>query len=143
MDISDIRQILESEPTLQSLIPDTSAIAVELSTRDTHKVPFDIGVGLILETIGLESGNALLDAIKATPEFRHVYPLLEQGRLDLSSPLVEIALGMLVQAEVISNSDMQILLSLCIKPVDVPESDVKQAIWHDDGSLAINLGGDE
>ena len=141
MDISDIRQILESEPTLQSLIPDTSAIAVELSTRDTHKVPFDIGVGLILETIGLESGNALLDAIKATPEFRHVYPLLEQGRLDLSSPLVEIALGMLVQAEVISNSDMQILLSLCIKPVDVPESDVKQAIWHDDGSLAINLGG--
>ena len=143
MDISDIRQILESEPTLQSLIPDTSAIAVELSTRETQKVPFDIGVGLILETIGLESGNALLDAIKATPEFRHVYPLLEQGRLDLSSPLVEIALGMLVQAEVISNSDMQILLSLCIKPVDVPESDVKQAIWHDDGSLAINLGGDE
>ncbi len=142
MDIADIRLAIESEPALQALLPNTQAIAVELSTRDTHKVPFEIGVGLLLETIGLESGNALLDAIKTTPDFRHVYLLLEQGRLDLSSPLVEIALGMLVQAEVISNSDMQILLSICIKPVDVPESDVKQAIWHDDGSLAINLGGE-
>lgn len=141
MDIADIRLAIESEPALQALLPNTQAIAVELSTRDTHKVPFEIGVGLILETIGLESGNALLDAIKATPEFKHVYPLLEQGRLDLSSPLVEIALGMLVQTEVISNSDAQILLSLSIRPIEVSETDVKRAIWHDDGSLAINLGG--
>lgn len=142
MDIADIRLAIESEPALQALLPDAQAIAVELSTRDIHKVPFEIGVGLILETIGLESGNALLDAIKTTPEFKHVYPLLEQGRLDLSSPLVEIALGMLVQAEVISNSDAQILLSLSIRPIEVSETDVKRAIWHDDGSLAINLGGE-
>lgn len=142
MDIADIRLAIESEPALQALLPDAQAIAAELSTRDTHKVPFEIGVGLILETIGLESGNALLDAIKATPEFRHVYPLLEQGRLDLSSPLVEIALGMLVQAEVISNSDAQILLSLSIRPIEVSETDVKRAIWHDDGSLAVSLGGE-
>lgn len=142
MDISDIRQILESEPTLQSLIPDTSAIAVELSTRETQKVPFEIGIGLIFETLGLESGNSLLDAIQETVEFRHVYPLLAQGRLDLSSPLVEAALDMLVQAEVIKNSEKQMLLSLCIEPVMVSESDVKQAIWNDDGSLAINLGGE-
>lgn len=142
MDIADIRLAIESEPALQALLPDAQAIAAELSTRDTHKAPFEIGVGLILETMGLESGNALLDAIKATPEFRHVYPLLEQGRLDLSSPLVEIALGMLVQAEVISNSDAQILLSLSIKPIEVSETDVKRAIWHDDGSLAISLGGE-
>ena len=142
MDISGIRQILESEPTLQLLIPNVSAIAEELSTRETQKVPFEIGIGLILETIGLESGNNLLDAIQATAEFRHVYPLLEQGRLDLSSPLVETALDMLAQAEVIKNSEKQMLLSLCIEPVMVSESDVKQAIWHDDGSLAINLGGE-
>lgn len=137
MDIADIRLAIESEPALQALLPNTQAIAVELSTRDTHKVPFEIGVGLILETIGLESGNALLDAIKATPEFRHVYPLLEQGQLDLSSPLVEMALGMLVQGEVISSSEMQQLLSLCLRPIEVSEDDVKRAIWNDDGSLAI------
>lgn len=142
MDIADIRLAIESEPALQALLPNTQAIAVELSTRDTHKVPFDIGVGLILNTIGLDAGNALLDAIKATASFRHVYPLLEQGRLDLSSPLVEVALDALVQAEVVTSSDKQTLLSLCIRLVEVPESDVKQAIWHDDGSLAINLGGE-
>lgn len=142
MDIADIRLAIESEPALQALLPNTQAIAAELSTRDTYKVPFEIGIGLIFNTIGLDAGNALLDAIKATASFRHVYPMLEQGRLDLSSPLVEVALDALVQAEVVTSSDKQTLLSLCIKPVDVPESDVKQAIWHDDGSLAINLGGE-
>ena len=142
MDIADIRLTIESEPALQALLPNTQAIAAELSTRETHKVPFEIGIGLILNTIGLDAGNALLDAIKATASFRHVYPLLEQGRLDLSSPLVEVALDALVQAEVITSSDKQTLLSLCIRLVEVPESDVKQAIWHDDGSLAINLGGE-
>lgn len=142
MDIADIRLAIESEPALQALLPDAQAIAVELSTRGTHKVPYEIGIGLILNTIGLDAGNALLDAIKATASFRHVYPLLEQGRLDLSSPLVEVALDALVQAEVVTSSDKQALLSLCIRPVEVPESDVKQAIWHDDGSLAITIGGE-
>lgn len=141
MDIADIRLAIESEPALQALLPNTQAIAAELSTRDTHKVPFEIGVGLILETIGLESGNALLDAIKTTPDFRHVYPLLEQGRLDVSSPLVEVALGVLVQGEVISTEEKNSLIALCEQNIVVSESDVKSAIWNDDGSLAINIGG--
>lgn len=137
MDIAAVRSAIELDTDLQALIPDTASIAAVLSIRDTVKVKTEIGVGLILETIGLESGNALLDAIKATPEFRHVYPLLEQGSLDLSSPLVEMALGMLVQGEVISSSEMQQLLSLCLRPIEVSEDDVKRAIWNDDGSLAI------
>lgn len=141
MTVDEIRSAISSDEQLMALIPDVQAIADNLSGRETQKIPFEIGVGLILETIGLESGNALLDAIKTTPEFRHVYPLLEQGRLDLSSPLVELALGMLVQGEVISSSEMQQLLSLCLQPVDVHEGDVKLAIWNDDGSLAIQIGG--
>lgn len=141
MTVEEIRSAISSDEQLMALIPDTQAIAHELSGRETYKVPFEIGVGGILATLGLERGNALLDAIKATPEFRHVYPLLEQGRLDLSSPLVEMALGMLVQSEVISSSEMQDLLSLCLRPVDMPEGDVKLAIWNDDGSFAIDIGG--
>jgi len=137
MDIDEIRSAINSDEQLMSLIPDTQAIADELSGRESYKVPFEIGAGGILATLGLERGNALLDAIKTTPDFRHVYPLLEQGLLDLSSPLVEIALGMLVQAEVISSSEMQQLLSLCLRPIEVSEDDVKRAIWNDDGSLAI------
>lgn len=137
MDIAAVRSAIELDTDLQALIPDTASIAAVLSIRDTVKVKTEVGVGLILETIGLESGNALLDAIKTTPEFRHVWPMIEQGRLYLSSPLVELGLDALVQSEVISSSEMQQLLSLCLRPIEVSEDDVKRAIWNDDGSLAI------
>lgn len=141
MTIEDVRRAIEHDAALQALIPNASAIAEILSGYAHEKVKTEIGTGLILETIGLEAGNALLDAIKATPDFRHVYPLLEQGRLDLSSPLVEMALTGFVQAGVISTSDMDALIGLCMKPVEVSETLVKQAIWHDDGSIAINIEG--
>lgn len=137
MDIAAVRSAIELDTDLQALIPDTASIAAVLSIRDTVKVKTEIGVGLILETIGLESGNALLDAVKTTPEFRHVYPLLEQGRLDLSSPLVEDVLSSLVSAEVITAAEKLALMNLCTRPVAVSEDDVKRAIWNDDGSLAI------
>lgn len=137
MDIDEIRSAISSDEQLMSLIPDTQAIADELSGRESYKVPFEIGAGGILATLGLERGNALLDAIQSTPGFRHVWPMIEQGRLDLSSPLVELGLDALVQSEVISSSEMQQLLSLCLRPIEVSEDDVKRAIWNDDGSLAI------
>lgn len=82
----------------------------------------------------------MLDAIKTTPEFRHVWPMIEQGRLDLSSPLVEEALSSLVSAEVITIEEKLALISLCTRPVAVSEDDVKKALWNDDGSLAIQIG---
>lgn len=141
MTVDEIRSAISSDEQLKALIPDTQAIADELSGRETYKAPFEIGAGGILATLGLERGNALLDAIQSTPGFRHVWPMIEQGRLDLSSPLVDAGLAMLVQGEVISSSEMQQLLSLCLQPVDVSEIDVKLAIWNDDGSLAIQIGG--
>lgn len=140
MTVDEIRNAISSDEQLKALIPDTQAIADELSGRETYKVPFEIGAGGILATLGLERGNVLLDAIQSTPGFRHVWPMIEQGRLDLSSQLVEAGLDMLVQSEVISSSEMQQLLSLCLQPVDVSEDAVKRAIWNDDGSLAIQIG---
>jgi len=141
MTVEEIRSAISSDEQLMALIPDTQAIADELSGRESYKVPFEIGAGGILATLGLERGNALLDAVQSTPGFRHAWPMIEQGSLDLSSPMVEMALGMLVQGEVISSSEMQQLLSLCLRPLEVPEVDVKRAIWNDDGSLAIQTGG--
>ncbi len=137
MTVEEIRSAISSDEQLMALIPDTQAIAAELSTRDTHKVPFEIGIGMILNTIGLDAGNALLDAIQSTPGFRHVYPLLEQGRLDLSSPLVDEALGSLVSAEVITMDEKLALINLCLRPVEVPEGDVKRAIWADNGERLL------
>lgn len=137
MTVDAIRSAISSDEQLMALIPDTQAIADELSGRETYKVPFEIGAGGILATLGFERGNALLDAIQSTPGFRHVWPMIEQGRLDLSSPLVEVGLAMLVQSEVISSSEMQQLLSLCLRPVEVPEIDVRLAIWNDDGERLL------
>ena len=137
MDISEIQRILETDIQLQALIPDALAIADELSGRETYKVPFEIGAGGIIATLGLERGNVLLDAVQSTPGFRHVWPMIEQGRLDLSSPLVEEALSSLVSAEVITIEEKLALMNLCTRPVAVSEDDVKKALWNDDGSLAI------
>lgn len=140
MDISEIQRILETDIQLQALIPDTRAIADALFGIETYTVTTEIGAGSVLATLGLESGNALLDAIKTTPEFRHVWPMIEQGRLDLSSPLVEEALSSLVSAEVITIEEKLALMNLCTRPVAVSEDDVKKALWNDDGSLAIQIG---
>lgn len=140
MDISEIQTILETDMQLQALIPDTRAIADALFGIETYTVTTEIGAGSVLATLGLESGNALLDVIKTTPEFRHVWPMIEQGRLDLSSPLVEEALSSLVSAEVITIEEKLALMNLCTRPVAVSEDDVKKALWNDDGSLAIQIG---
>lgn len=140
MDISEIQRILETDIQLQALIPDAQAIADELSGRETYKVPFEIGAGGIIATLGLERGNVLLDAVQSTPGFRHVWPMIEQGRLDLSSPLAEEALSSLVSAEVITIEEKLALMNLCTRPVAVSEDDVKKALWNDDGSLAIQIG---
>lgn len=139
MNVETIRHLLNTEIELQEQLHDLTTLTNMLSAREVRKVSKEIGVGLILETIGLDAGNALLDAVKAAEAFRHVYPLLEQGRLDISSPLVEIALNMLVSAEVVTEENKDKLLALGIEPVTVNESDVKAAIWNDDGSMAITI----
>lgn len=52
----------------------------------------NIEKGDILDTIGLDAGNALLDAFDANPAFRHVKSELERGALDVSRPLVRSSL---------------------------------------------------
>lgn len=140
MDISEIQRILETDMQLQALIPNAQAIADELFGIETYTVTTEIGAGTVLATLGLERGNALLDVVQTAPEFRHVWPMIEQGRLDLSSPLVEEALSSLVSAEVITIAEKLALMDLCTRPVAVSEDDVKKALWNDDGSLAIQIG---
>ncbi len=75
-----------------------TAIAEILSVGRTIAVPTEVGNGTILEVLGFSIGNTLLDAIKTIPEFRHVVPLVEQGRLRLDSPATINALQSLVPA---------------------------------------------
>lgn len=70
-------------------------LLINAKTR-TRPVPTECGNGTILEVLGLTTGNALLDVLTTAPDFRHVKPLVEQGRLRLDAPLTAAALGSLV-----------------------------------------------
>ena len=132
-----IRQAISESETLTGLLPDSQAIADALSEGRTRPNGAEIGNGMILATIGLTAGNALLDALYNTADFRYVKPLLEQGRLDVSSPLVAGALAQLVVGQVITQQEADALIALGQEPDPVREMDVRRAIYNDDGSLAV------
>ena len=130
--LDDIRAL----PPEMLATQDTQAIADALSAGRKKLVPTEIGNGLILETIGLTAGNALLDAIYNAPEFRHVKPLLEQGRLRVDSPLVRSTLDALVPA-VLTQEQADAIKALAEQPDPVDEMDVRRVCWSDDGVWQI------
>lgn len=78
---------------------DHGAIADFLSVGRTKLVKTEIGKLTIIGTIGMEAGNALLDIIDTSPDFRHVRYPLANGWLDVANPTVRGMLDMLCSAE--------------------------------------------
>ncbi len=127
--IDDIRA-LPVEITGQQ---DTALIAASLPPV-VRLVPREIGNGLVLATVGMTVGNALLDVLYNAPDSRHVKPLLEQGRLDISSPLARGALDSLVGVVAgFKQAHADALKSLAEQVVPVDEMAVRQACWSDEG----------
>lgn len=109
-------------------LDDHGAIAAALSVGRVKLAYTEVGHGTILEKLGLETGNNLLDAIYSTPAFRHVKPLLEQGRLDVSSPLVRGAMDSFAAAGVISTAEAEAMKVLAERPDPVTSQQVTQAL---------------
>ena len=109
---------------------DAEAIAAAVSVGRTMPSTREIGNGTILETIGLGYGNAMLDVIYTEPNFRHVKPLLEQGRLIVGSPLVVQTIQSMVPA-LMPQAVADLLLALTVVPAPVTEFDVRRACWSD------------
>ncbi len=114
------------------------AIAEVLSAGRVKPVPTDVGNGTILETIGLDAGNALLDVLNQAAEFRHVKPLLEQGRLRVDSALVRATLDGLVPA-VLTAEQAQALKALAEHPDPIHYNAVSDVLNIAEGRLT--LGG--
>lgn len=132
----DIRTAIQADQALQALIPDTQAIADALSAERTRFVPTEIGVGMIIESLGLATGNTVLDAVLGNPDFRHIKPLLEHGRLRLDSPFVRGVLASLV-GTLITQEQHDALIVRAQAPDPVSEMDVRRALWSDDGSYLL------
>ena len=139
MTSEEIRSAIAANPLLQGLVPNTEAIASSLSQGRTRPNGRELGNGTILETVGLTAGNALLDVLmrdNPASQFRHVKPLLEQGRLIVSSALVTQTLQAMVPT-VLTQEQAESLIALGQDPDPVSEFDVRRAIYNDDESLAV------
>ncbi len=90
---------------------DYQTIADTVNVDRTRPNTKEIGNGLVLEVLGLNVGNAFLDTINSTTAFRHVKPLLEQGRLRIGSPLVKTTLLSMVPT-VLTVAQVDALLAL-------------------------------
>lgn len=113
---------------------DTQAIADALSVGRTKPQTTEVGNGTVLATVGLTIGNARLDVLYTAPDFRYVKPLLEQGRLDISSPLARGALDSLVGVVAgFEQAHADALKALAETPDPIDEMTVRQACWSDEG----------
>lgn len=126
---AEILAAIAASPELQALAAagDTQGIADVLSVGRTKFVPTEIGNGTILEVLGLAKGNALIDLINTHTDFRHVKPLVEQGRLRLDTVLVRATLQSLVPA-VLTQGEADALVSRATTLDPVTHTEVGAAL---------------
>ena len=137
MTADEIRAAIAADPALQALVPDTQAIAAALSVGRTRWKHTEIGVGTIIEVLGLAAANPVLDALYAAPDYRHVKPLLDQGRLRLDAVAQAGMLQPLVTGGLLTQAQLDALVARAKEPAPVDEYDVRMAIYNDDGSLKV------
>ena len=113
---------------------DCHALVGVMSAGRTRFSQREIGNGTILETLGLASGNALLDVISGNPSFKYVKPLVEQGRLLIGSVLVRATLQSLVPA-VLTQLEANRLIALGVEPHPYTVTEIADAMFNADGSL--------
>ena len=63
MDATEIRAAIAADPALQTLVPDTTALAAALSQGRTQTVSTFVGVGRVMDCLGPTEGAAVLDAL--------------------------------------------------------------------------------
>ena len=137
MTADEIRAAIAADPALQALVPDTQAIAAALSVGRTRWKHTEIGVGTIIEVLGLAAANPVLDALYAAPDYRHVKPLLDQGRLRLDAVAQAGMLQPLVTGGLLTQAQLDALIARAKESAPVAEYDVRMAIYNDDGSLKV------
>ena len=112
---------------------DYAAIAAALNEDRVRVVPRLGGIGLVLETLGPESGAALLDALEAqaatVPALKWAWVLINRGELDFGSPATRAMIEALI-----SEPARTLLLAVAGVPDPVTAAAVEVAMKNDDGS---------
>jgi hypothetical protein len=106
---------------------DDGAIAAALSTGRKKTVPTVVGVGAVLETLGLAVGTQFLDVVYGTAAFRYVVKLLDTGMLRVDSPVTVASVQAMVPG-VLSQVQADALLNLAKVPDVVTAQQVADAL---------------
>ena len=109
---------------------DCQAIADALSVNRIKTVKTEIGKGMVLATIGLEAGNALLDIIDNEANLRHVKQLVANGWLDVGDALTRAMID-----QICSPASASALKALAEVPDKVTAQQVAEVIYNPDGSI--------
>lgn len=73
---------------------------------------YEIGLGALLETLGLDATNKLMAFLRAEAMFENVVPLIVAGSLNIRSPLVAQMLPQLAQSGLLSEAQCARLLAI-------------------------------
>lgn len=115
---------------------DVQAIADAVNAGRVKPTATEIGNGTILEALGLELGTTVLDNIHATPTYKYVVPLLEQGRLLIGSAMAQSAVQAFVPG-LLTQAQADKLKSLGTTPDPVTAHEVNIALVTDSGEWRI------
>jgi hypothetical protein len=114
---------------------DCHAIAEAVSTGRNKPSNLMIGNGTIISVLNdLATANTLLDVLHNDSRFKYVVPLLDQGRLIISDPLVIYTLQSFVPA-VLTQDQAEKLIALSITPDPVSQAEVAEILFNPDGSM--------
>ena len=121
-------QILAAVAPELIVTKDESAIAAAFaSTLEQVPLKTEIGVGTILDVMGLDAGNSFLDVIFTQPQFRYIKLVIEAGKLDVSLTSVRDHIDQLSSLGVMSAESAAALKALGRQPATVSAYDVAMA----------------
>jgi hypothetical protein len=99
-----------------------------LSAGRTRSKERLIGIGTVLETLGMADGTAFLGFIESQTSLKYVWKLIERADLNMASPLVTQSLSDFVQAGVITQANANKLIALGVEPAPVTFAEVAKAL---------------
>lgn len=133
--MTSLRDLVHANPQCADALAakDCDELARLMSVGRVRANSREIGNGTILEVLGLATGNVVLDLINGNADYRHVKPLIEQGRLLIGSPLAQATVQSLVPA-VLTQTQADALCALGLAPYPYTAQELAAALFNADGT---------
>lgn len=130
--------ILNNPECAQAVTDKNCSLIATLLPPKKVKNSAEIGNGYILEILGIETGNIILDILldeSPTSDFRHTKPLIQQGRLLINSETVQRVIDTFVQMGKLTQEQSDNLKAIGYDLIPYSPQEIAEALFNPDGSL--------